>query len=102
MDGFDLRIEAPPVAFADLDLPGETGETSEIVATRVADARAIQAERFRDTPGARVNADASGALLDKIARPDDAGRELLAKAAEKIGLTARGYHRVLRVARTIA
>ncbi|MGI9391905.1 MAG: YifB family Mg chelatase-like AAA ATPase [Boseongicola sp.] len=102
MDRFDLRIEVPPVAFADLDLPAKPGEASKLVAARVAEARTIQTERFRDMPGATVNADAAGALLDKVARPDDEGRELLAKAAEKIGLTARGYHRVLRVARTIA
>ncbi len=102
MDRFDLRIEVPPVAFADLDLPAEPGEPSEAVAARVADARAIQAARYRETPGARVNADATGAILDEVARPDDAGRDLLARAAEKIGLSARGYHRVLRVARTIA
>ncbi|MGI9395159.1 MAG: YifB family Mg chelatase-like AAA ATPase [Boseongicola sp.] len=102
MDRFDLRIEVPPVAFADLDLPANPGEASELVAARVAEARALQAERFRELPGATVNADASGDLLDKVARPDDEGRELLAKAAQKIGLTARGYHRVLRVARTIA
>ncbi len=90
MDRFDLRIEVPPVAFADLDLPAEPGEPSRLVAARVAEARAIQAERYRETPGARVNADATGGLLDKFARPDDAGRELLARAAEKIGLSARG------------
>lgn len=101
MDRFDLRIEVPAVAIADLDRPPD-GETSAVVAARVARAREIQTHRFRDTPGVRVNAEASGALLDEIARPDAAGRALIQRAAEKLGLTARGYHRILRSARTIA
>lgn len=102
MDRFDLRIEVPPVAFTDLDQPADSGENSATVAARVAKARALQTERFTDCPGVRVNADAEGAVLDQIAAPDDDGRDLLLKAAERFGLTARGYHRVLRVARTIA
>ncbi len=101
MDRFDLRVEVPPVAFTDLDLPDD-GETSATVATRVAAARAVQSARFADHPSARVNADAEGHLLDEVATPDAEGRALLLKAAERFGLTARGYHRVLRVARTIA
>ncbi|MGH6901669.1 MAG: YifB family Mg chelatase-like AAA ATPase, partial [Geminicoccaceae bacterium] len=50
----------------------------------------------------RTNAEADGELLDKIAEPDASGRELLLRATERMHLTARGYHRVLRVARTIA
>ncbi|WP_322865192.1 YifB family Mg chelatase-like AAA ATPase [Aquicoccus sp. G2-2] len=101
MDRFDLRIEVPPVAYSDLDLP-PSGDTSAEVAARVATARAVQASRFADAPAARLNADAEGALLDDIATPDADGRALLIRVAEKMGLTARGYHRVLRVARTIA
>ena len=101
MDRFDLRIEVPPVAFADLDLPA-TGEPSAAVAARVAEARRIQTGRYADHPTARTNADAEGALLDEVAAPDPEGRDLLLKAADRFGLTARGYHRVLRVARTIA
>ena len=101
MDRFDLRVEVPPVAFTDLDLPA-TGETSATIAARVADARAIQQERFADHGSLRQNSDAEGEILETIATPDDAGRALLTKVAERFGLTARGYHRVLRVARTIA
>lgn len=50
----------------------------------------------------RVNVDAAGPLLDRIAAPEGEGKALLLKAADRFGLTARGYHRVLRVARTIA
>ncbi|WP_265500050.1 YifB family Mg chelatase-like AAA ATPase [Paracoccus beibuensis] len=101
LDRFDLRLEVPGVGLHDLDLPAG-GETSAQVAVRVAAARQIQAQRFADHPGVRVNADASGALLDRIAAPDEAGRALIHKAADRLGLTARGYHRILRTARTIA
>ncbi|MCB1396102.1 MAG: YifB family Mg chelatase-like AAA ATPase [Rhodobacter sp.] len=101
MDRFDLRLEVPPVAWSDLDLPA-TGESSAQVARRVATARATQEARFASVDGARVNADAEGALLEEVASPDAEGRALLARVADRFGLTARGYHRVLRVARTIA
>jgi magnesium chelatase family protein len=101
MDRFDLRLEVPPVAYADLDLPA-AGEPSHAVAGRVAAARAVQAARYADVPGARVNADAEGALLEQVAAPDAEGRALLQRVAERFGLSARGYHRILRVARTIA
>ncbi|KQB96898.1 AAA family ATPase [Loktanella sp. 1ANDIMAR09] len=101
MDRFDLRVEVPAVAFSDLDLP-ETGESSADVARRVRKAREIQTARFAGHGTARVNADAEGHLLDEIATPDAEGRALLLKIAERFGLSARGYHRVLRVARTIA
>ncbi|WP_417588067.1 YifB family Mg chelatase-like AAA ATPase [Pararhodobacter oceanensis] len=101
MDRFDLRLEVPPVAWSDLDLPAN-GETSAEIAARVVTARATQAQRFAQHAEVRVNADAEGALLEEIAAPDAEGRALLARVAERMGLTARGYHRVLRVARTIA
>ena len=101
MDRFDLRVEVPPVAYTDLDLPAN-GETSATVAARVGKARDRQSARFADHPAVRVNADAEGALLAEIATPDPEGKALLSKVAERFGLSARGYHRVLRVARTIA
>ncbi|MEZ5797981.1 MAG: YifB family Mg chelatase-like AAA ATPase [Paracoccaceae bacterium] len=101
MDRFDLRVEVPPVGFSDLDLPA-SGEGSASVAARVAQARGRQEARFRDHPAVRVNADMEGALLEETATPDAEGKALLARAAERMGLSARGYHRILRVARTIA
>ncbi|HHX88271.1 MAG TPA: YifB family Mg chelatase-like AAA ATPase [Paracoccus sp.] len=101
MDRFDLRVEVPPVAYADLDLP-LAGEGTVQVAARVAEARADQERRFAGHAAVRVNADAEGALLDEIAAPDPEGRALLSQVAERFGLSARGYHRILRVARTIA
>ncbi|MGR3380530.1 YifB family Mg chelatase-like AAA ATPase [Roseovarius indicus] len=101
MDRFDLRIEVPPVSYTDLDLPS-SGESSATVAARVATARDLQTARYRDHPGMRLNADAEGEMLTEIATPDTEGRGLLTKVADRFGLSARGYHRVLRVARTIA
>lgn len=101
MDRFDLRLEVPPVGFADLDLPAN-GESSKTVAARVATARTVQANRYDATAGLRQNADAEGSILEDVATPDAEGRALLLRAAERFGLSARGYHRVLRVARTIA
>ncbi|MEM9872225.1 MAG: YifB family Mg chelatase-like AAA ATPase [Pseudomonadota bacterium] len=100
MDRFDLRVDVPPVTYTDLDLPAD-GETSASIAGRVASARAVQAKRYTDHD-IRHNADLSGAMLDAVAQPDAEGRALLNKAADRFGLSARGYHRVMRVARTIA
>jgi magnesium chelatase family protein len=101
MDRFDLRIEVPPVPYSDLDL-APAAEGSAEVAQRVAAARNLQEERFRDQPDVHLNSDAEGALLEDNAALDTESRELLHKAADRFSLTARGYHRVLRVARTIA
>jgi len=101
MDRFDLRIEVEPVAFADLER-SRPGESSATVAQRVAQARAIQAERYAACDGACVNADAEGRVLEDVAQLQDDSRALMMQASEHFGLSARGYHRVLRVARTIA
>ncbi|WP_210093316.1 YifB family Mg chelatase-like AAA ATPase [Ruegeria sp. HKCCSP346] len=101
MDRFDLRIEVPPVGFTDLDLP-PSGDSSATVAARVENARAIQAERFRGMPDLRQNSDAEGKVLEQIATPDAEGKAVLLKAADRFGLSARAFHRILRVARTIA
>ncbi|QBX99623.1 ATP-binding protein [Rhodophyticola sp. CCM32] len=102
MDRFDLRLEVPPVGYADLDLP-PSGEDSATIAKRIATARTRQETRFAALGvAARCNADAEGDLLDAIATPDVEGKDLLAKAAEHFHLSARGYHRIRRVARTIA
>ncbi|WP_238370772.1 YifB family Mg chelatase-like AAA ATPase [Heliomarina baculiformis] len=101
MDRFDLRVEVPPVRFTDLDLPAN-GESSATVAARVKAAREIQGQRYADHPTIRQNADIQGDLLESVATPDAEGRALLTRVAERFGLSARGYHRVLRTARTIA
>lgn len=101
MDRFDLRIEVPPVAFSDLDLPA-SGDDSQTVATRISAARDRQTQRFSTQPQMRTNADAEGEALEEMCALDTECRDLLTRAAERFGLSARGYHRVLRVARTIA
>lgn len=100
LDRIDLHVEVASVNPADLSLPPPREDTA-TVALRVAAARDIQRERH-EPHGLRTNAELEGDLLEQIAKPDAAGQNLLSDAAEKMRLTARGYHRVLKVARTIA
>ena len=100
LDRIDLHVDVAAVSAADLVLP-PPAEGSAEVAARVAAARAIQSARYADTT-ARTNAEADGPVLDAVATPDEPGRKLLAQAAEAMRLSARGYTRILRVARTIA
>ncbi len=103
MDRIDLRIEVPAVTAADLILP-PPAEGSAEVAARVAAARDIQLARYAAAglPHIRTNAEAPASVLETIAQPDAQGLKLLRDAAETMRLSARGYHRVLRVARTLA
>ena len=103
MDRIDLVVEMPAVSAADMTLPS-AAEGSAEVAARVARGRDLQAERAREAgDGASpLNARASGAWLDTIAALDAPAKALLAKAAEAGALTARGWSRTLRLARTIA
>jgi magnesium chelatase family protein len=96
MDRIDLQIEVGAVTAADLALP-PPAEGSAQARARVAAARNLQTERQDG-----VNAHAEGATLDRIAALDEAGRALLTRAAEAGGLSARGWARTLRLARTIA
>lgn len=100
LDRIDLHVEVPAVSAADLVLPPPS-EGSAKVRARVAAARAVQTARY-GANGPRTNAEADGDVLDAHATPDEAGRKLLAQAAEAMRLSARGYTRILRVARTIA
>jgi len=97
IDRMDLQIDVPAVTPADLILP-PAKDGSAGVAARVARARELQTQRNGGVPNAELRAD----RLDHVAELDREGRDLLLKAAETLGLTARGYHRVLRVARTLA
>lgn len=101
LDRFDLRIDVPAVSMRDLTT-APTGQPSRTVAARVAAARQAQDDRYRDHPEVRVNADAEGSLLLKVARPDPKGQAILNAATDRLGLSARGYHRTMRTARTIA
>ncbi|MCB1378671.1 MAG: YifB family Mg chelatase-like AAA ATPase [Alphaproteobacteria bacterium] len=103
LDRLDIQIELAAVKPSDLALPAPK-ETSNDVAARVSAARDIQRKRFASLgkAGLRTNAEADGALLEEIATPDPPGLKLLRDAADAMNLSARGYHRVLRVARTLA
>ena len=103
LDRIDLQIEVPTVTAADLIAPGKA-ESSDKARARVAEARARQAARYatHDAVAVRTNAHCPVTLLEEIAAPDRAGAALLADAAEALQLSARGYHRTLKVARTLA
>ncbi|HZP21162.1 MAG TPA: YifB family Mg chelatase-like AAA ATPase [Bauldia sp.] len=103
LDRIDIRIEVPAVSAADLILPSPS-EGSAAVAARVAAARAIQRERFARAGAGDIatNGQCPPALIEAIAAPDQAAMALLRNAAEAMNLSARGYHRVLKVARTLA
>ena len=104
MDRIDISIDVPAVTALDLIGTPASGEKSAAIASRIATARDIQRQRFAalGETGNHVNARASATLIEKLAEPDPAGLSLLREAAEKMRFSARGYHRVLKVARTIA
>jgi magnesium chelatase family protein len=103
LDRIDLTVEMPALSAADLLLPPPT-EDSRTVAGRVASARERQGQRYAQLglPDVRCNAHAPATVLEEAAKPDRSGLALLREAADAMRLSARGYHRVLRVARTLA
>lgn len=102
LDRIDLHIDVPPVRAIDLMSDTPTEPTSD-VAARVAHAREVQTDRNKKIdPQLLLNAEASGETLDKITLMQEAARTLLQEAALQFNLTARGYYRIIRVARTIA
>jgi magnesium chelatase family protein len=103
LDRIDIRIDVPAVSAADLIRPA-SAEASADVAARVARARERQRERFEaaGVRGTATNARCSTSMIEIVAEPDAAGLQLLRDAAEKLKFSARGYHRVLKVARTLA
>ncbi|MEL6113478.1 MAG: ATP-binding protein, partial [Pseudomonadota bacterium] len=108
LDRMDLSVTLPAVAPGDLCAP-PTGETSALIASRIAAARTRQTQRMaalakdgEASSSTGTNASLPDALLAKVAIPDAPGQQLMSRATEALNLSARGYHRVLRVARTIA
>jgi magnesium chelatase family protein len=103
MDRIDLQVEVPAVTAADLALPAPAEGTAE-AAARVAEARGVQAERAAHggKGAAALNSRADGDWLETIAGLDAPAKALLTRAAEAGGLTARGWTRTIRLARTIA
>ncbi|MBL8598189.1 MAG: ATP-binding protein [Devosia sp.] len=103
LDRIDIRVDVPAVSAADMIAPG-AAETSAAVAARVGAARDIQRERYLRAghPGVFTNAHASASLIESVVDPDRESKALLLQAAERFSLSARAYHRVLKVARTLA
>jgi len=103
LDRIDLRIDVPAVTAADMIGPA-SGETSAKVAARVAVAREAQRQRYAEAghPDVLTNAAAGSSLIEAAVNPDKESQALLLQAAERFALSARAYHRVLKVARTLA
>ena len=102
MDRIDLRVEVPAVSASDLMTPS-VGESSAAIAERVAGARQIQIERYAALGvDCNTNSQASNTVIEKIAVSDAAGQQLLEDAARALKFSARGFHRILKVARTLA
>ncbi len=103
LDRIDLRVDMPAVSALDLIHPSRA-EPSETVAARVARARAAQSARYAALgfDAAMTNAHCSARLIEEVARPDEGGMKLLREASERMRFSARAYHRILKVARTLA
>ena len=101
LDRIDLHVEVTPVSFNELSDKGK-GESSNDIRERVIAARIIQEKRFKNNKGIHANAQVSPKILKEICEIDQAGKDLLKKAMDRLGLSARAYDRILKVARTIA
>ena len=104
LDRIDIRIDVPAVSATDMIGSASPAEPSAPVAQRVAMARERQRQRYEaaGAPNVLTNAAASSTLIEKLVEPDRESQTLLLMAAERYNLSARAYHRVLKVARTLA
>ena len=100
LDRMDIQVEVPSLTYEKLS-ENEFAESSEKIRERVANAREIMAKRYAGT-GISANGDLTPAMIRKYCVLDDAAQEVMKNAFEKMGLSARGYDRILRVARTVA
>ncbi len=101
LDRIDLHVEVTPVNFSEL-ASDHKAEASEVIRERVIKAREVQAKRFAQSNEVYCNAQMTSNAVRKICRINEAGQLLLKKAMERLGLSARAYDRILKVARTIA
>jgi magnesium chelatase family protein len=101
LDRIDLHVHVPPVSFQSLEAPG-AGPSSEEVRRRIVAAREVQLDRFRGVPGLRANGQMRAADLRRWCSPSQRVAALLQRAVDGTGLSARAYHRILKVARTLA
>ncbi len=102
LDRIDIHLEVLPVPRKELGEQFDSGETSREIRKRVVTARMIQTERFKNTRGVHSNSGMTSTLTRTHCKLQSDGRKLLDSAAVRFGLSARGYYRTLRVARTIA
>jgi magnesium chelatase family protein len=100
LDRIDLHAQVPNVPYQKLEA-AEEGESSAAIRARVRRVREVQRERFKDS-GLLTNSEMGVREVKKFAMPDEAGKSVLEKAVEKYGMSARAYHRTLKLARTIA
>lgn len=101
LDRIDLKVETAALDFQELQTT-TSGESSAVIRARVSAARIIQLERFRKCPGIYCNSQMSGALVEKYCQIDQASAQLLERAMRRLGLSARAYHKILKISRTIA
>ena len=101
LDRIDLHVEVQPVRFEDM-MGGRRGDPSATIRQRVEAAREIQARRFHAHPEIHCNAMMSSSMVREFCQVDHAGANLLEMAMKKLGLSARAYDRILKVARTMA
>jgi magnesium chelatase family protein len=101
LDRIDIHIEVTPVSYNELS-SGSPGEASKPIRDRVIKAREIQDQRFRDHIDVHCNAQMGSRMLRQVCRPDATGEQLMRNAMDRLGLSARAYDRILKVARTIA
>ncbi len=102
LDRIDLHVEVTPVSFNELSKVDYKGESSNHIRERVIKAREVQAKRFEKNKGIYANAQMTSKQLREICVIDEAGNALLKTAMDRLGLSARAYDRILKVARTIA
>ena len=102
LDRIDIEVELPSVSYDEISSRQSTGETSSVIRERVVRARAFAARRMRKEKGIFCNAQLDAAGIRKYCTADDAAMALLRNAYDRMGLSARGYDRIMRLARTIA
>ncbi len=103
LDRMDIQIELPSPSYEELSRPDPSAEPSRVIRERVTAARRFARERMREHPSLFCNAQLDGGdLLRRYCQTDDGATALLKAAFDRMGLSARGYDRILRVARTIA
>jgi len=102
LDRIDIHVEVPAVRYQDLKGTGNGAEPSSAIRERVNRARRVQGERYGAMPGAHCNAQLTSRAVDRFCRLDDEGERILKRAIDSFGFSARAFHRILKVSRTIA